>query len=452
MGEVTRHGTKARKTGLRIVRWGPGSARRNGAFLRRLLRRLLAATILALIAQPAVAVMKFEDYPTVAKTIFAEIHEEKTQYFRNMNVGKYALLRLGVETQGDSILAFALLEFFKNDTASIADPRNRVLNRIKEASNKGSPSAQALLGVIFEYGLFGVRPDLEKAHNYFRKAGASTRQIQPDQIVKFNHLNMLRLADFLRRHPEYMVMADEPRVITQNAERVFVTLLNTIFADTGHPEPLETPKDYDNLWKRASAERSSYTASVRLGLSEIYLTGVLKDQPDSAKKAFLLRMNVLEDAEADFKNLAELHFSIAWHYMNGTGVQADWRQAKKHWEIAADLGNNTAKLELAWHYLHATNGFERNSERALELASSLISINEPLAPRIIAIAYIEGLGVEKNDALGYAWMKISADRGEPDSIKDIKRFDKELEQEREHRTLFDKQYKRLTAAINGTES
>ena len=94
-------------------------------------------------------------------------------------------------------------------------------------------------------------------------------------------------------------------------------------------------------------------------------------------------------------------------FVNGTGVERDYSEAAKWYQLAADNGNVSSQFGLADMYI-AGEGVTQDYEKAGDLYLSAAKQGNSEAQYNIAEMYAAGYGVEQNFILAYVWSDIAA--------------------------------------------
>ena len=161
-------------------------------------------------------------------------------------------------------------------------------------------------------------------------------------------------------------------------------------------------------WFRKGAERGHPMCLYKFGQCYKLGFGVEKDEDEASKwqnKAVAAwRTSANSGDTGAMVRLAEL-------YMKGDVVELDKEEAVKWYRKGAELGNETAQYELATCY-HNGNGVEEDQE---ESARWMLKAAEKGSDRGVQWAmgryYQEGWGVEKNQVEAVKWFERSAKKG-----------------------------------------
>jgi TPR repeat protein len=105
--------------------------------------------------------------------------------------------------------------------------------------------------------------------------------------------------------------------------------------------------------------------------------------------------------------------SLATIYLEGRGVPPDARKAIEFYKTMAKNGNSDAYAEIGRIFEYGSAGVEQNFETAAEYYLKAAKAGVVEAEMAIGIFYFQGIGVGKDEAEAYRWLKKAADRDEP---------------------------------------
>jgi TPR repeat protein len=107
------------------------------------------------------------------------------------------------------------------------------------------------------------------------------------------------------------------------------------------------------------------------------------------------------------------------YYQGGGGglCKRDQQQAFYYFKKAADNGNAEAQAITAAYYLVPQNVITKDEVKAFKYAKKGALQGYATAQCILGMLYTEGIGVPKNEILGYAWTDQAAKQGNPQAIK-----------------------------------
>ncbi len=105
--------------------------------------------------------------------------------------------------------------------------------------------------------------------------------------------------------------------------------------------------------------------------------------------------------------------SLAIIYLEGHGRPADATKAIEFYEIMAKNGNSDAHVEIGRIFENGIAGVEQNLETAAEYYLEAAKAGIVEAEMAIGVFYLQGVGVGKDEAEAYRWLKKAADSKEP---------------------------------------
>jgi TPR repeat protein len=102
-------------------------------------------------------------------------------------------------------------------------------------------------------------------------------------------------------------------------------------------------------------------------------------------------------------------------YLQGTGVPQNYQEARKYLQQAADLGELSAKKNLAFMYYNGLVG-KVDYSRALELYTEAALQGDNAAQNNVGLMYVNGLGADVDRVQAYAWYSLAASQGNAGSM------------------------------------
>ena len=106
-------------------------------------------------------------------------------------------------------------------------------------------------------------------------------------------------------------------------------------------------------------------------------------------------------------------------FCDGIGTEVDMERAIKYYGLAATLGDDLAKSNLADIYRKGTNGVEKDQKQAFEL---YLSCHLPYAYYRVGEAYELGRGVEKDLKKAKQYYRIAYDNEHPLAKRKLQTF------------------------------
>ena len=101
---------------------------------------------------------------------------------------------------------------------------------------------------------------------------------------------------------------------------------------------------------------------------------------------------------------------IGTMYLQGIGVPQNYMEAREYLERAADLGDVTAKKNLAYMYYSGLTG-KPDYTQALELYKEAALLGDDVSQSNVGMMYAEGMGVGADRVRAYAWYSLAASQG-----------------------------------------
>jgi len=102
--------------------------------------------------------------------------------------------------------------------------------------------------------------------------------------------------------------------------------------------------------------------------------------------------------------------NLGWMYLNGYGVERDYRQAIVWFRKTAEQGNAYAQNNLGWVY-ETGRGVERDLWRAAEWYRKAAEQGNARAQTNLGRMYANGRGVVRNDSHAVQWYRKAAEQG-----------------------------------------
>lgn len=225
-----------------------------------------------------------------------------------------------------SFLDFKIPDKFFTPSTNTVKKTQTIEETIKLA-DKGNLQAQLLLGYSYLYGENGLKPDYDKAFEYYGKAA-----LQNDS-TGLNNLGSLYYNGIgVKRNPAKAAILFAKSSELGNADAA-VNLAFMLISGNGAKQDKEKALDY---FEKAS-ETDNPIAKFMTGYA--YYTGSLR--PLNYNKAAPL-IKVAADAGID-----EAQVTLADIYINGYGYPQNYNNAVKYLRLAASQGSTEAMMKLA---------------------------------------------------------------------------------------------------------
>ena len=120
------------------------------------------------------------------------------------------------------------------------------------------------------------------------------------------------------------------------------------------------------------------------------------------------------------KNMSWAAHNAGWAYQMGLGVEKDCKTAEKYYKQAYDLGSSTSAANILFLYHGDDCNFDDDKER-FKWAKILVEQGDARAYPLVGIYYVEGMGVQKDEAEGMRWFKKSAELKDPIGMYNLSR-------------------------------
>ena len=117
--------------------------------------------------------------------------------------------------------------------------------------------------------------------------------------------------------------------------------------------------------------------------------------------------------------------ALAGMYNAGHGCEQPNPEKTFFWyQSAADTGDFEARVNLAVCYINGI-GVEKNEAKGFEVMKNAADEKSPIAQTLTADLYERGVGVEKNDKMALHYYFLASKQGEPMAKRKIKRLQEE---------------------------
>ena len=372
--------------------------------IRNMTRTSLAAVMLLLgLLAGSHALADFEDETKNKATVMAWL-DSLPQVANEV----YSVIYTGLDDTAFIPSQVLLGQAFENFAAG---KRPRGWAYITKSEKSQNLNAKVIMAIAYEFGLLGKPKNLERANKLFRMAGGTRWYFPAPGYRAYNHWNVLALANFLKRNPNYQITNHEVFETKSHGHRIFVGFINSLLDEKKHHVGVTDAADAEELWQVASKSRDKKTAPYRLKLADYFALGVPSILEPDISRAFTLRKNVFDEAHGTFRNDTLLNRKLSLHYSRGEGVPRSIDKAFPHILIAANGGHKDAQIDLAIIYQNGMAGQERDGERAFQLAYPIAHQKHPVAANVLAYAYERGVGTTRDAELAYIWLRLAVEWG-----------------------------------------
>jgi hypothetical protein len=277
----------------------------------------------------------------------------------------------------------------------------------------GNLKAELALAQMYEKGYY-VDADIKEAVFWYKKAaqqGDRDAQINLAYIYK----NVASVKDEAAAHKIFLKLATSGEVYAQK------TVAYSYMQGEG------VAQDYAQAmhWFLKAYEQGDAYSCGAIGWMYASGNGVTKDleealkwfekgaqRNDSYSKKELARAKANLDKSTNLSQheQSRQEYNLGYAYEKGNTKSKNHKEALKHYELAAKLGNITAEFRIAQLY-ERSEELPRDYMAALSWYKKAAEHGDKLAYYRISQLYRAGHGVAKSDVLALQWCKEAADRG-----------------------------------------
>lgn len=370
--------------------------------------------------------------------INAEDREEVRQlvrdYMKGINQGRDddAMIRAQARTKhrmwkkmtndGDSYAAWLVARCFAHGIENEKNVHQAYLNYEKSAQ-RGLSAGKLFLGIYIEQGM-GINQSYSEAAYWYRQAAE-----EGVAVASF------RLAILLENK---MISSTNPSDAARYFGKAALAGFLPAYVDAGQcyrkgkgvvPDPVEAYQ-----WFRQGAVKGSPEAMYETAFCLRKGEGVEKDIHASFQwflssaqggcvdgmimtaLAYQKGEGVAPDETHAFDwNLKAAHrgrasamHSVGICYRDGKGTKKDMKQGY-HWTSkAAELGDSIAMYDLANSYLLTGQGIDQNDREGAAWLKKSVEKNYRPAMTALAICYLRGIGVDRDESVGFVWAEAGA--------------------------------------------
>ncbi|MDR3424661.1 MAG: phospholipase D-like domain-containing protein [Alphaproteobacteria bacterium] len=274
-------------------------------------------------------------------------------------------------------------------------------------AEQGNPKGEAMLGMAYQDGDFGLPKNAAVSMNWYRKA-ADQREPLSEWRVGVSYLN------------GEMGEKDETKaakLIRDAAEQGFAqgeAVYGSLCA-----EGIGVPKDIAEAirWYQKAVEQGDARGQILLGLAYINGQGVQKDPSEAVKW-------VRKSADQGF-NLAE--YTLATMYQSGKGGQKNEGEALKWFRKAAEHGYAEAQRIVGGYYFTGKE-VPKDYAEGIKWFRKAAEQGDKKGQTALAGAYYQGKGVPKDYVVSYMWLNLAAAQGDEDARKVLDIITKDMTQ------------------------
>ena len=313
---------------------------------------------------------------------------------------------------------------------------------IRDPESEQISELRFLKGLIYENGLGGVSPDLERAVDLY---GGTTGVC----VLAEAHLaQMLLSGDYLDKDASEMttnrIVACLPEIQSRadKGETLAAVALYNVYDDG---IGVKRDRQVGKKWLERAAAGGNVFAKCELAAfaylgNNVYPMdrnryATLMQELDPAqwwkllylRGSFYKKENMLELAEQDFlrslttirslarQGSASARCALGQMYDGGYGVPKNPKEAVRWYQLAAESGNADAQESLAMAYWHGT-GVDKDEKEAMHWVRRAADQGNSAGQLDLGMFYAGGVGCEKNLKEAFRWIKMSAESGRPDAM------------------------------------
>ena len=279
----------------------------------------------------------------------------------------------------------------------------------EKAVDKGSAAAMVAIGKMYFRGYDGIEKDYAKACEYFKKAAALWRSVEPE-----NQWKVMYAFFYLGRIYTEGLGVEKDLMLGQRCHLFAANMGNVVSL---HSVAVDYEKGTDGKMK--SSERSKHWYS---RCAQALKDGKFSFADDMAMRVFALLYRygdgVAKDIEesrkwfgmsANLGNVQSLR-SLASAYREGSGVPKDIKKALELYEQAANRGDNLAQNSISWIY-YTGEGVDRDFDKAHKWGIMAAENGNSGAMETLYRMYRDGDGVEKDEAKALEWLTKASEKG-----------------------------------------
>jgi TPR repeat protein len=247
----------------------------------------------------------------------------------------------------------------------------------KKAAHKGDKDAQINLAYIYK-NVAGVK-DEKAAHEIFLKL-ANSRELYAQKTVAYNYMQGQGVTQDYQQAMHWFLKAYE------QGDAYSCGAIGLMYA-SGNGVPKDLTKALEWFQK-----------------------GVDRNDTYSKKEFAILKERLNKSTQLFQHEQSRKEYNLGYAYETGSTKSKNHKEAIKHYQQAAALGNITAEFRLAQLY-ERSEEFPRDDMAALFWYKKAAEHGDRVAYYRISQLYRAGHGVEKSDVLALQWCKEAADRG-----------------------------------------
>lgn len=271
------------------------------------------------------------------------------------------------------------------------------------AAEQGQPTAQYLLGQMYQLGKVGGQPDYAATKKWYTAA----QSVYPQASVALGFVEETIDNDYANAAKEYSKAADSGDATAQYN-------LGLIY-ENGKGVEVDRQKA-KSLYLQAAEQGYGKAMSQLAGL---YFKGIggIRDEQQSLYW---------------YKKAAELNDNNALYQLGlfsetGVVIKLSYADALSYYQKAADMGNDKAKLALARMYQYGL-GAPRDLDHAVSIYKDLAANNNAYAQYQLALVYLDGQQGERQPEQGKVLLGKASENGNLQARKMMQWMDAQQQQ------------------------
>lgn len=272
---------------------------------------------------------------------------------------------------------------------------SKAVTNLTIAANAGFLQSQYLLGTCYQYGK-GAPKNLTLAVKWLTDS-AQNGDVDAQSQLADCYLNLGQPENAIHWLKE---AAKQGNALAQR--NLGLCYLN------GKGVYQDLSKAVDNL--KLAANQNDVCALAEMG--ELLFTGkgVKKDEFEAVR---MLR-NALTPTTEFPQGHPKAYYLLGKAYMEGSGVNKNFKTAEEYLQKAVDLGSKEANMELQDYYVK--NGMEENPEKAIRYIQTRAEAGDPVAQFNYGKCFLDGSGVKKDLQIAFSWFEKSAKQNNADGL------------------------------------
>ena len=286
--------------------------------------------------------------------------------------------------------------------ATVVEPRQLDIVALSLLAEQGDPAAQNELGERYEHGVGGLLRDYGGALRWYRQA-ADKGYAAAQHNLGHMYSDGLGVSKDLEEARRWTVLA---------ADQGYADAISTIGYYYMHGEG-GVGQDVEEAvrWFERAADQGSIFGLGNLATMYEDGLGVQQDYAEAAR-LYDLAMTSDNNGRAEVRALSYAQVSLGMMYEDGRGVARDLARAARLYEEAAELGDIDAQVMAGDRYEQG-RGVPLDSAEAVRWYRLAAEQGDGEAQNKIGEMYQSGLGVPQQDSAEAArWYRLAAEQGD----------------------------------------